>query len=366
MEGSTPQVPVTQEVQAEVKDVSQTSQQTPVVPRTPPELTPPTKPKKRLKLKILIMFVVLVSLIAGAVGYYLYKTSQKPIAEPVTGTEWFQVDNTQPTSQLQFKRSSELENNRMGDMVTLYPQIHTEDPDYFADRINDMGLKWMRVSIDTFDWIEVEDVGAYSEHHIYPEQDRAITALNDNGINVMYTIVFWDQESPSFKQEERQDYSRFKTEDEVQRYLDYVKFIVSHFKGKIKYYEMLNEPNARKGTQQYVKSDDYINLARRVIPIIRQEDPEAKIVVGAVTALHDPRDHEYFFDILKSDVIPSADAVSFHSLNAKSSPEFGPEDYYNYPSLLQEIKDEASSHGFEGEYISAELHFRTYYRNCRK
>jgi hypothetical protein len=246
----------------------------------------------------------------------------------------------------------------MGDMVTLHPQIHTEDPDYFANRINDMGLKWMRVSIDTFDWPEVEGT-MYSKHHVYPEQDRAITALNDNGIDVMHTIVFWDPESPSFKQEEKQDYSRFKTEDEIQRYLDYVQFVVSHFQGKIGYYEILNEPNARKGTQQHVESDDYINLVRRVVPVIRQADPEAKIVVGATTALHDPRDHEYFFNILKSDVIPLVDAVSFHSLSAESSPEFGPEDYYNYPSLLQEIKDVASSHGFEGEYIAAELHFRT-------
>ena len=72
----------------------------------------------------------------------------------------------------------------MGDMVTLHPQIHTEDPDYFANRINDMGLKWMRVSIDTFDWIEVEDIGAYSENHIYPEQDEAITGLADKDISV--------------------------------------------------------------------------------------------------------------------------------------------------------------------------------------
>lgn len=306
---------------------------------------------------VILLVVILIGL--GTVGYYIYKTSQKPTTKPITGTGWFQTGNTQPITQLQLKRSKELEDNRMGDMVTLHPQIHTEDPNYFADRINDMGLKWMRLSIDTFDWPEVEDIGAYSEHHIYPEQDRAITALNDNGISVMHTIVFWDSESPSFKQEERQDYSRFKTEDEVQRYLDYVKFIVSHFKGKIEYYEILNEPNTRKGTQQYVKSDDYINLARQVIPIIRQEDPGAKIVVGATTALHDPRDHEYFFNILESDVMPLVDAVSFHSLSAESSPEFGPEDYYNYPSLLQEIKDVASSHGFEGEYISAELHFRT-------
>lgn len=74
-----------------------------------------------MKTKILILLIVLVSSVAGAVGYYFYKTSQ----EPKTETEWFQTGNTQPIIQLQLKRSPELEDNRMGDMVTLHPQIHT-------------------------------------------------------------------------------------------------------------------------------------------------------------------------------------------------------------------------------------------------
>lgn len=33
--------------------------------------------------------------------------------------------------------------------------------------------------------------------------------------------------------------------------------------------------------------------------------------------------------------------------------------YYDYPSIIQEIKDVASAHGFEGEYIAEELVWRT-------
>ena len=42
-----------------------------------------------------------------------------------------------------------------------------------------------------------------------------------------------------------------------------------------------------------------------------------------------------------------------------ASPEYGEEYYYDYPSLLQEIKNVASAHGFQGEYIAEELHWRT-------
>ncbi len=247
-------------------------------------------------------------------------------------------------------------------MITLHPQVQTEDPVDFAARINEKGLKWMRLSIDVFDWNEVEDMGAYSEFSVYPEQDEAIESLADNHIKVMYTLVFQDEAI----QVEGEDYSRFKTEDEIQRYLDYVQFIVSHFKGRIKYYEILNEPNIDRGTQQYVQVTDYINLVKRTVPVIRREDPQAKIVVGAVTPFYciedvvrpEPEARQYLFHILESDVMPLVDGISWHAM-AGASPEYGDEYYYDYPDIVRDIQDAASAHGFSGEYIPEELHWRT-------
>ena len=71
MQGDAPQVPVTQEVQPEVKSTSQTSQQSPVVSQAPPESTPPVKPKKKLKLIILIILIALVCLVTG--GFFVWK-----------------------------------------------------------------------------------------------------------------------------------------------------------------------------------------------------------------------------------------------------------------------------------------------------
>lgn len=280
--------------------------------------------------------------------------------------EWFQMGNTLSITQLQHKRSEELEDNRIGDGITLHPQIQTEDPDDFVNRISDKGLKWMKFSID-IGWPEVESTGAYSEYHIYPEQDRAVTGLADNGVKMMCMLVFWDEEI----QEVGENYSRFKTEDEIQRYLDYVQFIVHHFKDRVEYYEILNEPNANhgEGSQRYVKLADYINLVKRTVPVIRQECPEAKIVAGAITPLlyydhvenitrFDPVAREYLFGILESDVMPLVDAFSWHALGG-ASPEHGEEYYYAYQSIVQEIKDVASAHGFNGEYIGAELFWQT-------
>ena len=297
-------------------------------------------------------------LLAAIIGIVLLGNIFSPVLA-MEGEEWFQTGNTQEITQLQTKASEELENNRMGDMYTLHPAFFiknpdtSEDPDMFADRISEKGLKWMRLSIDVFDWIEVEETGGYSEHHIYPEQDKAITALKDKGINTLYTIVYWDKEI-----QVEEGYSRFKTEEEIQRYLDYVQFIIHHFKDRIEYYSLLNEPNIGKGSQQYVKVKDYINLIRRTIPVIREEYPEAKIVVGEVTPFTEPGAREYFFEILRSDVMPLVDGVVWHP-GAGTSPEYMADYYYDYPNLVQEIKDVASSSGFNGEYLATEMHWRT-------
>jgi len=282
--------------------------------------------------------------------------STSEFSAPTSGTRRsciLQEGNSLLKTQLQPKQSRELEDNRIGDMRRA--DIYTEEAAaWFAYDINKLGLKWVRLSIDYFDWNEVESTGEYSEFYIDPNQGKAITALADNAVKIMYCLVFWDEAI----QVKKENYSRFKREEEIQRYLDYVQFIVHHFKDRIEYYEILNEPNIGEGTQQYVKVTDYINLVKRTIPIIRQEDPKAKIMAGAVTPLIEPGASDYFFGIISSDLMPVVDAVSWHSHN-RYSPEYIGKFYYNYPSLLRKIKEVASSHGFEGEYIAEELHWRT-------
>ncbi|GAG94031.1 unnamed protein product, partial [marine sediment metagenome] len=196
------------------------------------------------------------------------------------------------------------------------------------------------------------------ENTIDPSHDDLVTSLADNNITMTYVLSFWDKEYVA--QGGELGIPRFKTEDEIQRYLDYVQFIVHHFKNRIEYYEIWNEPDIRD-TIQWIEVNDYINLVERAVPIIHQEYPEAKIVVGGVSYLISSDNQEYLFTILKSDdIMPLVDIISFHSMYG-TSPEydFHRQYYYNYPYLIQEIKDTASAHGFKGEYVADELSWMT-------
>ena len=71
MESGTPQAPVAQEIKPGTKDVSQTPQQSSVVPQTPPESTPPPKSKKRETKKIIMLLILLPVFAIVAYGVFI-------------------------------------------------------------------------------------------------------------------------------------------------------------------------------------------------------------------------------------------------------------------------------------------------------
>ncbi len=281
---------------------------------------------------------------------------------PTSGTyksTLLQEGNNLPRTQLQPKQSNELEDNRIGihfnDLWKLEPEVFPEGV-LDASHILKQGMKRARFAINNFDSDRVH--WSNPENIIDPSHDDFITSLADNGITLTYVLSFWDKEYVA--QGGKVLYPRFKTEDDIQRYLDFVQFIVHHFKDRIQYYEIWNEPDIRD-TIQWIEVEDYIKLVKRTIPVIRQEYPEAKIVVGGLSYLIQSDIQEYLFTILRSDdIMPLVDVISFHSMYG-TSPEYDlhKQYYYNYPSLIQEIKDTASAHGFTGEYVADELSWLT-------
>ena len=269
-----------------------------------------------------------------------------------------QEGNTLSKIQFDSNKSKELADNRMGCMFTLREDVENqEQADFWVDFNNDVGYKRTRLSLDYFDWSEIEETGAFSRFYIDPVQDRLITDLTDNGMKILYCLVFWDEE---IKRVDR-GYARFKTDEEIARYLEYVRFIVQHFKDRIEYYEILNESffgEESHFTQQNIALSDYINLIKRVVPVIREEYPEAKIVAGPAPGIIRQDIRNYFFGIIESEIMPLVDAIAWHpgpySLEYDDLKDYCSE----YPSIVERIMDTASSHGFEGEYIVEELQWR--------
>jgi len=230
-------------------------------------------------------------------------------------------------------------------------------PAGFDGWLYDYGVKRARVAFNNSELPVDWDL---PEFEILPEWDAMITRMADNGFKMKYGLTFWDK--ATYPNGEGIPCPRFKTEGEILNYLEYVRFIVRHFKDRIQYYELWNEPDVQfvpgvpNFCTKFIEVDDYISLVKRTVPVIREVYPEAKISVGGVSHLRVPHAQEYLFALLESDIMPLVDMVSWHPLYGES-PQFEElRDYwYAYPSMVQQIKDAAGAHGFDGEYQGDEL-----------
>lgn len=299
-----------------------------------------------------------------------------------------QEGNDLPKTQLHTKPSRELEDNRIGTLMDLNDQFYEEIvpagmEEQFIRTHEEIGVKRMRLLLDIGDFPLVDWSARQASTRLSPRQVATIARFSDAGIDVMATLIFWDVDARG--QRPTPGYSRFRDEGEVIRFLEFARETVRRLRGHVAYYELLNEPNAEvlgpTGTQQDVRLPDYINLVERVVPIIREEDPEARIAVGAVANIQriwqEPTIMSYLFGLLESRVMPLVDAITFHPMYNVTPQDDSIQQYYvgypdpdppvppepeevqqyydDYPDLLRRMRATATVHGFQGEFIADEL-----------
>jgi hypothetical protein len=260
-----------------------------------------------------------------------------------------QEGNNLPKARLQTKQSRDLTDNRIGGVAHL---------PYGVDLVTSTGLKWMRLAPDPSGrWQHVD--WEKDQYAIDPEEEREIDELVSNGVKIMLVLDVWFPESRTVFH---------KSEEDIAIYLSWVRFMVRHFKGRIEYYEILNEPDLNFEAPSGMPVDAYVNLIKRTVPVIREEDSEAKIVVGAVPDTRFDHVRDWMWGVLNSEAMPLVEGFSWHGMYG-AAPSDDPrgvrdpsqmENYWeNYPSLVQEIMSVADSNGFEGEYLVEEMLWRT-------
>jgi hypothetical protein len=261
-----------------------------------------------------------------------------------------QVGNHFPQAKLVPKHVCELADNRIADQRG--GSLHLSTPtgsnpkgdDAFIHIAAGLGFKWLRFSMDAY---EGEPNTRPTQVRIMPGQIKTLKLLSDSGTKLNYTINYWETKGSGGVRQ-----LRYREGKEIQRFLDYARLIASRFKGLVGYYDILNEPE--KDLRAYV------NLVRRVVPVIRREDPGVKISVGGGVFPIDQVSREFLFGLLKSDIMPLADAVNVHPMFSVS-PQYpdSREYYYGYPSLVRQMKHVAAAHGFKGEWLAHGMDWRT-------
>ena len=256
--------------------------------------------------------------------------------------------------QIQTKKSTELPDNRIGgDYGGDYPIV--------ADELYDLGLKWVRTAFwgDTaLNWHRVRR--APGTYVVAPEAEQYITELANGGIKLILNLgVGLGTDRPKD--------TWLRTPAEMDDYREYARFMVRHFKDRVQYYEIWNEPDS--GTPWgRIAAVDYVALIKHTVPAIREEYAEARIVIGAIGGWWQKKipgygtfgrysfHRDYLAEVISSGVAPLVDGISWHPLYGHRADD---PYYQNYPKLVEEIKALAADHGFTGEYLVEELLWRT-------
>ena len=228
------------------------------------------------------------------------------------------------------------------------------------DGIYRLGLKWLRIGFwdSSLNWQEAQS--GPGEYSVPSERDAFVRDMLENGVTVVLCLSVGSGKN-------RPDRTKFKSDDDINRYASYVRFMVRHYKPFVRYYEIWNEPGTNSPWGG-IAVEDFARLVKRVIPVIREEYSDAKIVVGAtgghwVSGFPGYGDlSRYTFDlnyvetVLKSGIAPLIDVISWHPFYGHS-----PDDpyYQNYPQMVGDLKSLAAAEGFVGEYLAEEMLWRT-------
>jgi hypothetical protein len=180
-------------------------------------------------------------------------------------------------------------------------------------RVPDSGVKWIRLGQyenssekTSWDWVE-QTSGIYT---VRPEVDEAIRSLVDNGVSIELQLCYGnalyegdpatrpkriepappgvgDQDNPA-----PAIFHGLKTEDEIQGFLNYTRFMVNRYKDKIKYWEFWNEssigywqPNVESREERAAKGREYGRALCRVADVVHQTDPQSKVIFGGTSEI---------------------------------------------------------------------------------
>lgn len=229
--------------------------------------------------------------------------------------------------------------------------IKPGQPDYLVGSLKDI-VDFGAYRVDTL-------LGEHEEPIIWdtnwedeiPEAfDQFIDGLNENGVAVNYMLHFWDK--VGYENGEELATPRFQSEEQIQEFLDYVRFVVRHYKGRVQYYTIWSESGACPGIK-CIEPQDYINLVRLTVPVIHEQDPQAMVAI-APNVLFFAQD--YLAAVLESDIMTMVDVVQWHGIyDVQPSDPFYGDYFYDYPAIIEEIKQTAAANGFDGTFWATEI-----------
>jgi hypothetical protein len=169
--------------------------------------------------------------------------------------------------------------------------------------------------------------------HVSPDVDEAIRSLADNGVNIEIELQY---ANPLYQGKLQGSPRRVtlpppgigpgdeppnpiflppETEEQIEAFLKYVRFMVNRYKGLVKHWELWNEPNigywrpiTKTKEQLQAKARAYGKVLARFADAVHQTDPEARVISGGLAS-----PDLVFARAALRECAPKVDTVAYHT-----------------------------------------------------
>jgi hypothetical protein len=168
--------------------------------------------------------------------------------------------------------------------VFLEQEVEPEKRDLSLRMISEAGFKWIR---QEFPWeeIEIQGKGDFYDH----KWDKSAWEKYDNIVDLAEKydlgIIARLDNPPVWSRARGDDAGTRAPPDDLNDFGDFVYTVVNRYKGRIKYYQIWNEPNIYpEWGEQPVDPEAYTELLKVGYTRAREADPDCVIISGALAS----------------------------------------------------------------------------------
>lgn len=225
------------------------------------------------------------------------------------------------------KRSLNVVDSPWGVQYLLRDYPH----DRLVDFMGNSGVKWTRLTVS---WPSVEtEQGRYE----WARVDDVVDGLLDRGINVY--LGTGCSSHPAYHDFPAGEYYPPTQESEaLKAYCRYAAALVKRYKGRVRHYEIWNEPNIRNFWRPEPDPEAYALMVREVGGAMKAVDPDIRVLAGVLAGVGEEQTRYAVEFMSEPGTAEVMDILTYHPYNP--SPETTLEDIIGLKEAVREIKPE--------------------------
>ncbi|MGQ9840554.1 MAG: hypothetical protein ACUVR4_08550 [Anaerolineae bacterium] len=251
-----------------------------------------TSPQRRLPwlaaLILAAMFIAGGFVARGQIGALLFNlTGEERLFAQLKGLTDLSADLLRPRLHLAADAPvNHADVNPFGVNVFLNEEVDPEKRELTVRLAAEAGFHWLR---QEFPWqdIEIHGKGDFEDRRNPPPRsawekyDQIVALAEKYGLELIVRV----STPPSWSRARGDEVGTFAPPDNYEDFGDFIYTLVSRYRGRIRYYQIWNEPNIYPEWGNYpISPEQYTGLLKVAATRARQADPDVVIIAGALAS----------------------------------------------------------------------------------